>query len=205
MKHHGNRTQLFRRINAILSLILFFLILYIFFSPYVPYITLYLDQVGDKTQGFSYQNDLASQQGVDQSALKPVPEENTLVIPKIHVDAEVLESKDASVLNQGIWRRPHTSTPEDGGNTVIVAHRFLYTSGPQTFYHLDKLEEGDVFSVYWDGKPYNYEVFDVQVVPPDAVEIEENTEEEIVTLYTCTPLWTSENRLVVRGRRIGNE
>jgi sortase A len=127
---------------------------------------------------------------------------NVLLIPKIGVDGLVYESEDPVVLNYGIWRRPQTSTPDRGGNTVFVAHRYLYTTGINTFYHLPKMEVGDQFFVYWQQKQYTYEVFTVDTVLPTEIEIEENTEEPIVTLYTCTPLWTSEYRLVVRARLI---
>jgi len=123
-----------------------------------------------------------------------------LEIPSILVDGEVLVGDSSELLNQGIWHRPGTSTPDQGGNSVFVAHRFQYTSGPNTFYHLDKVKVGEEFFVNWEGERYEYEVFEVLVVPPDAFYIEDPTDESIVTLYTCTPLWTAAQRLVVRGK-----
>ena len=38
----------------------------------------------------------------------------------------------------------------------------------------------------------------------DQIEIENNTNESILTLYTCFPLWTSVKRLVVRAKLIDN-
>ena len=37
------------------------------------------------------------------------------------------------------------------------------------------------------------------VVEKTAVEIESPTEDDILTLYTCTPLWSSSKRLVVQA------
>jgi len=152
-----------------------------------------------------YANQLADQ-SADQSAtqpeLKPIPNDNFLIIPKIDVYGEVLVGDSINLLNSGIWHRPDTSTPPAGGNTVFVAHRFQYTTGPNTFYHLDKLAVGDEITVFWNGIEYDYSVIEVSVVSPDEVEIEYNTEEPIVTLYTCTPLWTATNRLVVKAKPI---
>lgn len=131
-----------------------------------------------------------------------IPQRNVLLIPQIGVDGLVYEGTDPTVLNYGIWRRPNTSTPDKGGNTVFVAHRYLYTTGINTFYHLPKMEVGDEFVVFWEGQQYIYEVFTTETVLPTQTEIEENTQEPIVTLYTCTPLWSSEYRFVVKARPV---
>jgi LPXTG-site transpeptidase (sortase) family protein len=188
--------------NTILSATLFVLILYILLSPYTPYVVLSFQRWFDRTDGHVYQESFSLEPGIDQENLKPVPRENTLVIPEIHVDGKIHESDDPSVLEEGMWRRPQTSTPDQGGNTVIVAHRFLYTTGAHTFYHLDKLDQGDIVTVYWEETPYHYRITETDVVPPTATNIEEQTDEAMITLYTCTPLWTSEKRLVVRGELI---
>ena len=80
---------------------------------------------------------------------------------------------------------------------VLAAHRFLYTSGPKTFYYLDRLQIGDQFSIVWNGVPHTYGITSIQVVSSQAVEIEKPTLQPTVTLYTCTPLWSSSHRLVV--------
>ena len=134
--------------------------------------------------------------------LKPIPKDNMLVIPKIGVDAKIQEGKTDATLNKGIWRRPNGSNPDKGGNTVFAAHRYMYTAGPNTFYSLDKLAVGDKIIVFWSGKEYDYQVNTTREVPPTATEIEHNTKDPIVTLYTCTPLFTSKNRLVVTATLI---
>ena len=49
----------------------------------------------------------------------------------------------------------------------------------------------------WEDKEYDYKVTSIREVPPTAIEIEAPTDANIVTLYTCTPLWSAKNRLVV--------
>ncbi|MCA9385717.1 class E sortase [Candidatus Dojkabacteria bacterium] len=128
-----------------------------------------------------------------------------LIIPKIGVSGAVLEGTDASTLDQGFWHRPASSNPSEGGNTVITGHRFLYKDGPKTFYHLDKLEIGDEIRVLWEGIDYTYEVESIHEVHPRNIAVEDNTQEPILTLYTCTPLWTAENRLVIRAKLINTK
>lgn len=129
--------------------------------------------------------------------------DNMLIIEKIGVHALIHEGEGEKTLYKGIWHRPKTSSPDKGGNTVLAAHRVMYTSGPNTFFHMDKLKEEDDITVLWNNKKYTYRVFHIEVVPPTAVEIEDNTKEPILTLFTCTPLYTSEKRLVVKAKLVG--
>lgn len=127
-----------------------------------------------------------------------IPDENTLIIPAVGIDVPIVEGSTDEALDRGAWRRPSTSTPDAGGNTVITGHRFKYLPPSNlTFYHLDKVEVDDDIVVYWEGKRYDYTVTDVFVVEPGQVEIESNTADPRLTLYTCTPLWTAKQRLVV--------
>lgn len=129
---------------------------------------------------------------------------NKLVVPSIGVDGVIYEGATVSTLNNGIWRRPNTSTPDKGGNTVLSAHRFLYETGPITFYHLDKVKMGDKIYVLWNNKRYEYQVFNISEVLPTQIEVEANTKDPIITLYTCTPLWTAEKRLVVKAKLLNS-
>lgn len=203
-----NKNNKLRQFNNILSILIFGLALYIMFAPFAPQLALYINRFTDKTDGFKYQSVLADKldSKVGES-LPPPPTDNHLVIPKIGVDSTVYQGNDISLLDKGLWHRPNTSTPEQGSNTVIVAHRFQYTQGPATFYSLDKLAIGDKAIVFWGNADnrfeYDYEAIEVKVVPATAIEIEEPTTEETLTLYTCTPLWTSKDRLVVTFKVIG--
>ena len=126
------------------------------------------------------------------------PKINTLIIPKIGVNINIVEGQTVKALYKGAWRIPGTSTPNQGGNTVISAHRYLYRPpSSRTFYLLDKLVVGDAVKVIWEGVEYNYQVREVKIVEPSQVEILNNTKSPILTLFTCTPLFTSEKRLVV--------
>ena len=124
------------------------------------------------------------------------PQENRLVIPSIHLDEKINDGSTYEALEDGAWRRPGTSTPQLGGNTVLAGHRFTY-QGASIFYNLDKVKVGDEVGVTYGGDIYKYKVREIKIVQPSNPEIEGTSDEHILTLYTCTPLWTTRERLVV--------
>lgn len=196
------------RINAALFVTVVAVGLYLILAPIAPNIEFFLHTYGRGHATSSYQkstdfrsNDI-EELALFEGETPPKIGDNLLFIPKIEVNAITHEGKSVLTLEKGIWHRPNTSTPDQGGNTVFVAHRFLYTSGPNTFYHLDKLENGDRFSVWWSGKRYEYEVYETKVVGARQVEIESASREDIVTLWTCTPLFTASKRLVVTAKLV---
>lgn len=126
--------------------------------------------------------------------------QNLLIIPKIGVKIPIVEGATEAALNKGAWRLPETSTPDKGSNTVLTGHRWRYRPpSEKTFYLLDKLEIGDSFRIFWQGKEYNYKIISKIVVLPTDVWVLNGTEKSIVTLITCTPLFSTEKRLVVKG------
>ena len=130
--------------------------------------------------------------------------ENKIIIPKIGVNINVSDTDDQDeALSKGAWHFPETSTPNGGGNSAFSAHRYQYLPPhSETFYLLDKLETGDTFIVVWDGKEYLYSVYETMIVSPYSVEVLNSTEKSTVTLITCNPLFSTKERLVVRGELI---
>jgi LPXTG-site transpeptidase (sortase) family protein len=128
--------------------------------------------------------------------------ENEIYIPRINLVTSFDEKiKDISELHNGGWLRPNGNNPSTGGNTVIIAHRYTRKNGlnsPNTFYHLPKVESGDLIYLRYGNKFYKYKASEIKTVEPTEVSIEDaTTTVNILTLYTCTPIWTSTNRHVV--------
>lgn len=100
-------------------------------------------------------------------------------------------------MSKGAWLLPGTAKPNEG-NTVISAHRFQFLPpAKNTFYHLDKVEIEDYVTIYWQGEEYDYQVVKKEVVEPNSLLLAQKTSFSQLTLYTCTPLWTAAQRLVV--------
>jgi len=124
---------------------------------------------------------------------------NKIVINKIGVEAEILEGGEEA-LAEGVWHLPRTADPGTGGNFVVSSHRWKYLPpDPRTFYDLDKLEIGDMIEVTWAGEVYKYVVQDIFVVTPDRVDILAPSDDNILTLFTCTPLYSTDRRLVIKA------
>ena len=124
---------------------------------------------------------------------------NWLVIPKIQVNAPIIESSNSEyALSKGAWRDPKGSVPSRGGNTIITGHRFKYLPPNNlTLFLLDKLTKGDIISVVWGNSYYYYKVIEKKIVPPNDASILKQTEESRLTIYTCDPIYSQKNRLVV--------
>ncbi len=124
---------------------------------------------------------------------------NRLIISKIGVNAPIVESTSEQYgLSKGSWRVPESSTPDKGGNTVLTGHRFKYfPPNNLTFYLFDKLAIGDLVSIIWKDKDYLYKVKETKIVPATEVSIMNPSDKPIITMFTCDPIYSTKNRLVV--------
>ena len=126
---------------------------------------------------------------------------NHLILPTLQLDEPVYDGQSIKTVNKGIWRRPNTSTPDKGGNTVLVGHRFTYHNAA-VFYNLDKLSPNDDVYLAYGQKVYHYRVVQMAIVPPNDLQVEAPSIDDRLTIYTCTPLWTSKQRLVYTANLI---
>jgi len=145
-------------------------------------------------------------------AEKPNISQNRLYIPKINVDVEIVDinGDEKTALEKGaIHRAPNNGNPSEGGNFVLAAHRFQLGWNPELtrkkspFYHIDQMQKGDQFYVDYDGTRYAYEVSDKKQVPSNASEIEQRTDEDQLTLYSCSLAGPDAGREVVIAKPIG--
>lgn len=188
-----------RTFNNLLSVVVVGLGLYIIVTPFLPQISYILRDKSPEASA-PYGGDLAN--AVGSTAEVDTPRENRIVIPSIQVNELILEGSGIWTINNGgTWRRPTTSVPTKGGNTVIVGHRF-FGNNVDTFYHLDKVLQGQKLALYWEGEEIVYEVTETKIVEATAVEIEAPTTEAQLTIYTCHPVWTAKDRLVVIAKPI---
>lgn len=186
------------KINDILTILVVLLGLYIAISPLLPAFS----------EWWQRENTIPTEltQSVDSN--KPLPKDsdpqgNRLSIPVMNLDEPILEGESAKTVNKGVWKIPESADPGEGSNTVLVGHRYSYNPGiAHPFYSLDIVNVGDSVGVYWNDTLFRYVVTKVLIVSPEAVEIEAPTTEEQLTIYTCTPLWTSNSRLVVIAKPI---
>ena len=139
-----------------------------------------------------------------------VPEDKRLwlTVPKMArvEDLPVLTgpASDEAALAQSALHVAGTGLPwQEEANVYIAGHRmgFEGEASHLVFYDLDALRKGDeVILTDADGTRYTYRVFSSFVVGPSDYYVTEPTPgRNIVSLQTCTPVPTFEERLVVQA------
>lgn len=126
-----------------------------------------------------------------------------LRIPAIDVDLPIYHGTSDPVLAHGVGHLEGTALPVGGASThsVLTAHRGLATA--ELFTHLDRVAEGDTFTVEVFGEVVSYRVIETQVVEPEQTEsLVPRLGEDLMTLVTCTPLGVNTHRILVTGERI---
>ena len=126
-------------------------------------------------------------------------------IPKIDVKLSIFHGTDEKVLQTSIGHLEGTSLPVGGQGThsVLSGHRGLPSA--RLFSDLDKLREGDLFTIHVLNETFTYQVDQIRVVEPtDLSTLTIDPEQDLLTLVTCTPYGVNTHRLLVRGHRIEN-
>jgi len=129
-----------------------------------------------------------------------------ITVPKLGLKnvAVPTGSTQADLDREGILRLRGSGLPWiEGSNTFIAGHAlgFPRTRVPYAFYELSKMKPGDeIFIEDKDGRKYTFVVYDLMTV--EANDFWTTYPEEgktIVSLQSCTPIPTFENRIIVRG------
>jgi sortase A len=133
----------------------------------------------------------------------------TLTVPRLDLKdvAVPTGSTQAELDREGILHLEGTGVPwQEDSNTFIVGHAlgFMWTRVPYVFYELEELKPGDKIIVEdTTGEEYVFQVYDRMTVRPADYWVTYPEEgHTIISLQTCTPVPTFENRLVVRGELV---
>lgn len=126
-------------------------------------------------------------------------------IPSIGVDLPVYHGVDEGVLQIAVGHIPGSSFPIGGERThaVMSGHRGLPSA--KLFSDLDKVGEGDVFTVTVLDETFTYMVDQIRIVLPEETgELGIVGGKEYATLVTCTPYGINSHRILMRGHRVAN-
>ena len=122
-----------------------------------------------------------------------------VIIPKIGMDAIVVEGASRKDLSEGPGHMRQTAMPGEPGNAVITAHRDTF------FRHIYELMKGDQILVRRSGRVFTYEVTSKRIVMPDDVSVIKPTSDAQLTLITCYPTYyigPAPKRLVVFSKLV---
>lgn len=148
----------------------------------------------------------------------------TVDIPRINVSLPIYHGTNEAELQIGIGHLEGTSLPvgteswkvsglrrrvgkvtdpNDCSHCVLSGHRGLPSA--RLFTDLDKLVQGDTFTLTVLNETLTYEVDQIRIVlPEDLSDLKLVPGEDYCTLVTCTPYGINTHRLLVRGHRIAN-
>ena len=128
----------------------------------------------------------------------PGPEQAIrLQVPRIDVDAPVVQGDGWEQLKKGVGQHPGSANPGKAGNVVLSAHNDIFG---EIFRELDRLQAGDQIVLFTNQRAYTYAVVDTQIVEPTSVEFMASTAQPTVTLISCYPYLVDNQRIVVIGR-----
>jgi LPXTG-site transpeptidase (sortase) family protein len=191
--------------------------LIVFEFTYVPLIYSYINyQVNKNNQNKEIEVKVEEQKEESRNIepVVPVDENFTIIIPKIEVNAPVVEGVSTAnaieysqALRNGVAHAKGTALPGQEGNMFIFAHsslNFWQLGKYATVFNLIKqLEPGDTVTFYYKNEPYLYSVIDKTTVPGwNTAPFEQEYTEPIATLITCDPPGTTLNRMVIRAKLV---
>lgn len=122
-----------------------------------------------------------------------------ILIPKLGINKEVVKGG----IREGQWILsdsqvlflPSSSTPEQGYNTIMYAHKRRGLFGD-----LSKLSLGDQIIVTdKSNQKYSYTIYFKKVINPDEVEALQTSERNTLTLFTCDGIF-DQQRLLIRAK-----
>ncbi|MCI0352095.1 MAG: class D sortase [Acidobacteriales bacterium] len=120
-------------------------------------------------------------------------------IPRIDLDAVVVEGTSGRQLAVAPGHLEDTATPGEEGNAVITAHRDTF------FRNIYELKKGDNIVIQRRGEVYKFEVTGKKIVAPDDVSALRNSNDARLTLITCYPPYyvgPAPERLVVFSKLV---
>jgi LPXTG-site transpeptidase (sortase) family protein len=139
-------------------------------------------------QGFSVDE-------VDETSLP-----KQIIISSLGIDLAVKQAKVVDgyweVFSDSAGWGEGSGIPGEAGNQVIFAH-----ARDGLFLPLRRVEKGMKVYVLVEDTWYSYEVTEVKEVYPNDTEVIKPTEDERLTLYTCSG-FTDSKRLIVSAKRI---
>ena len=130
------------------------------------------------------------------AAHRDLVEIGRIQIPKTGVDQPVREGVEQMVIDAGPAHWPGTAAFGGWGNVVLAGHR---TSHTEPFLRNAELAPGDDIVLSDPTGSYHYAVTSVEVVPNTAMWIVDQHPGRTLTIFTCHPIGSSAERLVVHA------
>jgi sortase A len=150
---------------------------------------------------WEHQQQLAPVATPGQPKVQPAADDllTKVSIPKIKLDAIVVEGASRKQLSIGPGHVIRTAMPGEPGNAVITGHRDTF------FRHIYELQKGDEIQVRRSGQVFTFQVTGKKIVKPEDVSVLKQTTDARLTLITCYPTYyigPAPERLVVFSKLV---
>ncbi len=132
----------------------------------------------------------------DPSAPRELVDIGRIQIPKTGLDQTIREGVEQVVIDNGPAHWPGTAAFGAWGNVVLAGHR---TSHTEPFLRNAELAAGDEILLTDTTGVYHYSVTSVEVLPATALWIVDQHPGRSLTIFTCHPIGSSAQRLVVHA------
>ncbi len=122
-----------------------------------------------------------------------------LEIPRIGIDAAVLEGDNSRILKLGVGHLPGSALPGERGNVSLAAHRDTF------FRALRHIKTGDLIRFTTFTRSCLYRVDWTKIVPPSDTRILRPSPGKDLTLVTCYPFYfvgSAPERFIVRAHQL---
>ena len=128
----------------------------------------------------------------------PGPEQAIQIqIPSLSVDAPVVQGDGWEQLKKGVGQHIGTFNPGEEGNIVLSAHNDIFG---EIFRDLDKLQPGDIITLFTSQRTYTYVITSSKIVEPTQVEVMAPTTTATLTLVSCYPYRVDDMRIAIIAR-----
>lgn len=120
-------------------------------------------------------------------------------IARIGLAAMIMEGTDGRTLRRAVGHIRGTPLPGEPGNAAIAGHRDTF------FRPLRNVRHDDEITLTTLQGSYRYLVDTTQIVPPEDIQVLENSSDTTLTLVTCYPFYfvgPAPKRFIVRAHRI---
>jgi sortase A len=122
-----------------------------------------------------------------------------LRVPRLKLDAIVVEGTDGATLTKGPGRYTKSYVPGEGKLIYIAGHRTTYGA---PFARIDRLRKGDEVTLDVPYGTFRYRVSSYVIVPADDIGRLESAGREEVALQACHPRFFASERYIVYARPV---
>ena len=119
----------------------------------------------------------------------------SIAVPKLGLNTALFEGVTLTTLNKvGVGHWPGTALPSQTGNVVVAGHRVTHS---RPFRNLDTLGPGDQVIFTVGSGQHTYTFASNEIVPPNAMQIVNQSADKTATLFACHPPGSARFRFVV--------